>query len=138
MNLIFHLELKECPEGQFVEKMDWKYQGSTYGLMDFKMKCSGEDEWRDPAIGNDNGEWDGIMDCDSGFRLVTGREEYWAGIVNVRVKCVGMETQMLSNDDMRGNWNLDLEGRNDGQQIVGVQVRKETHHGIVNFRILWA
>ena len=119
--------------------MDWKYQGSTYGIMDFKMKCSGEDEWRDPAIGNDNGEWDNEMGCEgSGFKLASGREEYWAGIVNVRIKCVGMETQMLSNDDMRGSWNLDLEASNVDQQVVGVQVRKETHHGIVNFRLLWA
>ena len=119
--------------------MKWKYQGSTYGLMDFQMKCSGDSSWTDPVIGNDNGEWDPPMDCtENGFKLATGREEYWAGIVNVRAKCVNMETEMSSNDDMRGEYNRDLECRLPGQQVVGVQIKKETHHGITNFRILCA
>ena len=120
--------------------MQWKYQGATYGLMDFRMKCSGEDSaWTDPVIGNDNGAWDEVMDCSgSGFRLTTGREEFWAGIVNVRAKCVGMETEMTSNEDLRGNYNPDLECWLFGQQVVGIQIKKETHHGITNFRILCA
>ena len=54
---------QECPEFSFVEKIRWKYQGHTYGLIDFKMKCHGEWFWRQPAIGNPDGAWDPIMDC---------------------------------------------------------------------------
>ena len=46
-----------------MEKIRWKYQGNTYGMVDFKMKCHGELFWRLPAIGNPDGEWDPIMDC---------------------------------------------------------------------------
>ena len=122
-----------------MEKMDWRFRHFV-DIMDFKMKCSGEDEWRESAIGNDNGDWDDELDCEgAGFKLVNGRESSWAGIVNVRVKCLGMETQILSNDDMRGEWNQNLEGSNSDQQVVGVQVRRDgIHQGIVNFRILWA
>ena len=70
--------------------MKWSYQGSIYGLVDFKMKCSGEFFWRSPAIGNPNGVWDREMSCkENGFRLVAGREAGWPGIVNVRAICEG-------------------------------------------------
>ena len=82
--------LQECGEGQYVEKMKWSYQGHTYGLVDFKMKCSGEFFWRSPAIGNPDGDWDHEMNCkESGFRLAAGREDDWPGIVNVRAICLG-------------------------------------------------
>ena len=55
--------IQECGEGEYVEKIAWKYQGQTYGIIDFKMKCSGEIFWRSPEIGNDNGAWDPIMSC---------------------------------------------------------------------------
>ena len=107
--------------------------------MDFKLKCSGEFFWRLPAIGNSNGVWDHEMNCkETGFKLTTGREDDWPGIVNVRANCLGVETEITSNDDLRGEYNRDMECRLPGQQIVGVQVRKETHHGITNFRVLCA
>jgi len=131
--------IQECGEGQYVEKMKWSYQGHTYGLVDFKMKCSGEFFWRSPAIGNPNGDWDHEMNCkESGFRLAAGREDDWPGIVNVRAICLGSQTEITSNNDMRGKYNRDLACRSEGQQIVGMQVRKETHHGITNFRVLCA
>ena len=90
--------------------MKWKYQGHTYGLMDFKLKCSGEFFWRLPAIGNSNGVWDHEMNCkETGFKLTTGREDDWPGIVNVRAKCLGVETEITSNDDLRGEYNRDME-----------------------------
>ena len=54
---------QECPEFSYVEQIRWKYQGNTYGIIDFKMKCHGELFWRQPAIGNPDGAWDPIMDC---------------------------------------------------------------------------
>ena len=71
---------------------------------------------------------------------MSGRSEnvYQPGIVNVRAKCLGVETEITSNDDLRGEYNQDIECQLPGQQIVGVQVRKETHHGITNFRVLCA
>ena len=131
--------MQECAEGQYVEKMKWSYQGHTYGLVDFKMKCSGKIFWESPAIGNPDGTWDHEMNCqETGFKLTTGREDDWPGVVNVRAKCLGVETEITSNDDLRGEYNRDMECRLPGQQIVGVQVRKETHHGITNFRVLCA
>lgn len=129
---------QECPEGQYVEKIRWSYQGHTYGMVDFKMKCSGEILWKSPAIGNPDGKWDPIMDCgDAGFKQLTGREDNtWAGIVNAEAKCVDGTTTLHSNDDYRGESNRDLVC-NQGQ-MVGMQVRQKTHHGITNFRILCA
>jgi len=129
---------QECPEYQYVEKIRWKYQGHTYGMIDFKMKCSGEIFWRLPAVGNHDGAWDPIMDCkEEGFKQLTGREDdTWAGIVNVEGKCVGSTVTMNSNDDYRGEYNRDLVC-NQGQ-MVGMQVRQKTHHGLTNFRILCA
>ena len=40
-------------------------------------------------------------------------------------KCLGVETEITSNDDLRGEYNRDMECRLPGQQIVGVQVRKK-------------
>ena len=135
---IFFKNWQECAEGQYVEKMQWRYQGQTYGLMDFRLKCS-DSSWSDPVIGNNDGIWDPEMDCsETGFRIVTGREDGWPGIVNVRAFCLNTETEITSNNDMRGEYNPDLECRLTGQQAVGVQVNKETHHGINNFRILCA
>ena len=97
-----------------------------------------DDGWKSPAIGNSDGVWDPEMNCEeNGFRSTTGREENWAGIVNVRAYCFGVETQITSNNDLRGEYNRNMEcgGK---QKIVGVQVRKETHHGITNFRVLCA
>ena len=91
-----------------MEKMQWKYQGHTYGIMDFRMKCSGDLLWKSPAIGNDNGDWDSMMDChETGFKLVNGREDDWPGIVNVRAKCNGVETEITSNDDFRHRLIID-------------------------------
>ena len=50
----------------------------------------------------------------------------------------GSQTEITSNNDMRGKYNRDLACRSEGQQIVGMQVRKKTHHGITNFRVLCA
>ena len=98
-----------------------------------------DEGWRFPAIGNPNGEWDPEMNCEeNGFRLTTGREDSgWPGIVNVRAYCFGVETQITSNNDLRGDYNRNMEcwGK---QKIVGIQVRKEIHHGITNFRVLCA
>ena len=131
--------IQECAEGQYVEKIQWKYESQIYGLSDFRLKCSGERFWRLPVIGGNHGKWTNIMDCsENGFRLATGREESWAGLVNVRAFCLKTETEINSNDDLRGKYNRDLECRLPGQQIVGLQVRKKTHHGLTNFRVLCA
>ena len=131
--------IQECAEGQYVEKIQWKYQGNTYGLIDARMKCSGEIFWKRPMIGNPNGAWDKVMDCqENGFRSATGQEESWAGLVNVRAYCLKTETEITSNTDLRGKYNRDLECRLSGQQIVGIQVRQKTHHGLTNFRVLCA
>ena len=90
------------------------------------MKCSGKIFWESPAIGNPDGTWDHEMNCqETGFNLATGREDDWPGIVNVRAKCLGVETEITSSDDLRGEYNRDMECRLPGQQIVGVQVRKK-------------
>jgi len=129
---------QECPEGQYVEQIRWKYQGNTYGMVDFKMKCSGKIFWESPAIGNPDGQWDPTMNCkETGFKQLTGREdEKWAGIVNVEAKCVDSTVTMHSNDDYRGEYNRDLVCSRG--QMVGVQVRQKTHHGMTNFKILCA
>jgi len=128
----------ECPEFEYVEKIKWKYQGNTYGMIDVMIKCSGQILWKPPAIGNPNGAWDPLMNCkEEGFKQLTGREDSsWAGIVNVEGKCVGSTVTMNSNDDYRGEYNRDLVC-NQGQ-MVGIQVRQKTHHGLTNFRILCA
>ena len=54
---------QECPEFQYVEQIKWKYQGNTYGLIDFQMKCSGKILWESPAVGNHDGAWDPVMRC---------------------------------------------------------------------------
>ena len=60
------------------------------------------------------------MNCqETGFQLTTGREDDWPGIVNVCAKCLGVETEITSNDDLRGEYNRDMECRLLGQQIVG-------------------
>jgi len=130
---------QECPEYSYVEKIRWKYQGNTYGMVDFKMKCHGELFWRLPAIGNPDGAWDPIMDCtEGGFSQLTAREDTtWAGVVNVEAKCMDSVITQHSNDDYRGEYNQDLVCGNQGQ-LVGMQVRQKTHHGITNFRILCA
>lgn len=43
--------VQECPEGEFIESMAWK-AWSGYGLVDFKMKCSGSSSWTEPAVGD--------------------------------------------------------------------------------------
>ena len=60
------------------------------------------------------------------------------GIYSCITPDLGLETEITSNDDLRGEYNRDMECRLPGQQIVGVQVKKETHHGITNFRVLCA
>lgn len=64
---------QECPEFQFVEMIDWKYQGNTYGLIDVQIKCSGKILWESPAVGNHDGAWDPVMDCKVGTNI--GRKE---------------------------------------------------------------
>jgi len=131
------LPIQECPEGQYVEKMKWRYY-DRQGLMDFRMKCSNE-HWRSPAIGDNEGVWDNEMNCqDTGFRLAAGREDGRKGIVNVRAVCKGSQTEITSNNDMRGKYNRDLACKHGDQQIVGVQVRKDGRHGIVNMKVLCA
>jgi len=127
---------QECPELQYVEQIKWKYQGHTYGLIDFQMKCSGKILWESPAVGNHDGAWDPVMRCkDEGFKQLTGREDdTWAGLVNMEAKCVGDTTSMSSNDDYRGESNRDLVCKHG--RVVGLQVRQKTHHGLTNFRVL--
>ena len=56
------------------------------------------------------------MNCqETGFQLTTGREDDWPGIVNFCAKCLGVETEITSNDE----YNRDMECRLLGQQIVG-------------------
>ena len=131
--------LQECRKGQYVEKIQWKYQGRTYGMIDFRMKCSGDLFWQRPVIGNPDGSWDRYMNCaDKGFKLLRGREDGWPGIVNVEAKCVDGETTLNSNDDLRGEYNRDLKCSFPGARMVGIQIRQKTHHGITNFRVLCA
>ena len=72
----------------------------------------------------------------SGFRQATGREQPIGlkGIVNVQAFCTDSQLEQTSNDNMSGSYNPDLACRQ-GQQLVGVQVREEIYHGIINFRV---
>ena len=77
------------------------------------------------------------MSCgEDGFRQVTGREQPIGlkGIVNVQAFCVNSYIEWTSNDNLAGKYNPDLECRNN-QQVVGIQVREEIYHGIINFKI---
>ena len=135
--------VEECPEGEFLSGMQWKEQ-DHYGILDVKIACSGNNEWREPIVGrydhNHHGEWNKPMICgDKGFRQITGREQSHLsyGIVNVQAFCLNTETEMTSNDNMGGEYNKDLYCRNGGQ-VVGIQVMKQTNHGIINFKVLCA
>ena len=116
-------------------------EGKNYDqLCDFQMKCSGEKQWRKP-VQNQNciddpsrSRWDHSMDCSaSGFREITGRSFDKCGfgpkyrypcIVNVSAKCAGKETEIRSNDDMRGHWDEPLDkGSHSQQVIVGIQLK---------------
>ena len=61
--IISMMNIQECPEYSYVEKIRWKYNGHTNGINDFKMKCHGDLFWKQPAIGDPDGEWYPIMDC---------------------------------------------------------------------------
>ena len=135
-------------------------EGKNYDqLCDFQMKCSGEKQWRKP-VQNQNcitdpsrSRWDHSMDCSrSGFREITGRSFgqcallfQYPCIVNVSAKCAGKETEIRSNDDMRGHWDPPLDkGPHSQQVIVGIQLRMHSSEffgkplGITNFQVLFA
>lgn len=139
-----------CDEGQYIKSIRWK-EWAGYGLVDFQMKCSNSDQWMEPAIGNFNhngmwvtqGTWNKDLSCPGlGFGKIIGMEQTIGlikGLVNVQASCAhsSAQVEMTSNDQVGDEFNPDLSCE-EGQQIVGLQIREELYHGIIGFRVLCA
>ena len=117
----------------------WKHWPSPLGTLKIKEKFH-PDNFLYTGIWVNKGEWDSPMDCGSkGFRLIRGREQPIGlkGIVNVQGFCSDSYTEITSNNDMSGDYNPELECF-PNQQVVGVQVKEEIYHGLINFKVLCA
>ena len=130
----------ECPVGQYITSMQWREQVG-YGLVDMRFTCSGTlDSWQPRATNVQGGSWKSVMQCGTdGFREVQVMVEEitgWNyGIVKVKGFCSPAESlTMVSNNYGKGSYDNPM-ACSDGEKIVCVQVRHQTHHGIINFKV---
>ena len=113
-------------------KLTW-FEETNYGLIDVSMVCEEGKTFR--FTNNENGFSNSPNICKNGFSLLQAREQFDYGIINARMKCVGLEGDVEdANTNYRGFWNDELSC-NSGHFITGLEIREHLGYGIVNVKI---
>merc|ERR1719198_2763162 len=77
----------ECPTGSYITHLTWREQDG-YGLIDVKAECSDGLTHLRWTNNNDNeGHWNALMECPSGFSRIQANTQWGHGVVNTRTTC---------------------------------------------------
>lgn len=134
----------ECPEGDWIEAIQWFEDQHHHGITDVRIKCAKVDEWSDPSVGDydhgglwhGDGDWNHAVTCKDGFGQLVAKDEYVGlrGVVNVKHWCFNSQVEIETTETSWGKYKRELPcGEN--QQVVGVQIREEVYHGVIDLRI---
>ena len=115
-------------------KLTW-FEQVNYGLIDVSMVCDEGNTFR--FTNNEDGFTNTPNICVDGFSLLQAKEQLGYGIINIRMKCAGLEGDVEdanSNYNINGFWNDELSC-NSGYVITGLEVREQLGFGIINVKI---
>merc|ERR1712054_566604 len=75
-----------CPSYSFISQMRWREQDG-FGLVDLEATCSDGTSLR--WTNNNNGNWNSLLSCSTGFNRLQAKEQWGYGIINARATCFG-------------------------------------------------